>query len=115
MGWSFAPIYGQAVEAPVRDILEAVADRFALEQNFHDLREVHGVGQQQVRNYWANLGAYHMAMRLHTLVELWAWARPQAELCDRRASPWDDATRRPSHADRCKALRRSCVRPAIPL
>jgi len=30
-------------------------------------------------------------------------------LCDRRASPWDDANRRPSHADRRKALRRKIL------
>jgi hypothetical protein len=111
-GW--VAFFCTAVEATVGEILEAVADRAAIEQDFHDLKEVHGVGQQQVRNYWANIGAYHMAMWLHTLVELWAWARPHQELCDRRSSPWDDATRRPSHADRCKALRRSCVRTAIP-
>ena len=31
---------------------------------------------------------------------------PHAELCDRSDSPWDDPERRPSHADRRKALRR---------
>lgn len=111
-GW--VAFFCTAVEATVSEILEAVADRAALEQDFHDLKEVHGLGQQQVRNYWANLGAYHVALWLHTLVELWAWARPHEELCDRRSSPWDDADRRPSHADRCKALRRSCVHHAIP-
>ena len=38
-------------------------------------------------------------------VELWAWRRRHGTLCDRRDSPWDDAERRPSHADRRKALR----------
>jgi len=95
--------------ATVVEILEAVADRAAIEQNFHDLKEVHGTGQQQVRNYWANIAAYHLTMWLHTLVELWAWRKPHQELVDRRDSPWDDATRRPSHADRCKALRRECL------
>lgn len=32
------------------EILDAVADRFAAEQDFHDLREVHGDGKQQVPN-----------------------------------------------------------------
>ena len=32
-------------EASVAEILEAVADRSALEQVFHDVKEVHGVGQ----------------------------------------------------------------------
>jgi len=86
-------------------ILEAVADRSAIEQNFHDLKEVHGAGQQQLRNYWANIGAYHVSMWLHTLIELWAWPKRQKDLVDRSTSPWDDATRRPSHTDRRNALR----------
>jgi hypothetical protein len=99
--------------ATVQQILEAVADRSAIEQAFKDLKEVHGAGQQQVRNYWANVAAYHLNLWLHTLAELWAWGRSQAELCDRSASPWDDTGRRPSHAERCKALRRGCLEAEI--
>jgi DDE superfamily endonuclease len=94
--------------ATVREILEMVADRAAIEQDFHDLKEVHGAGQQQLRNVWANIGAFNLLLWLHTLVELWAWNLPHEHLCDRRRSPWDDPTRRPSHADRCKALHRAC-------
>lgn len=93
----------------VAEILEAVADRSAIEQNYHDLKEVHGAGQQQLRNYWANIAAWHLTMWLHTLIELWAWHKPHQEVVDRSASPWDDADRRPSHADRRNALRRSCL------
>ena len=96
-------------DATVGEILEAVADRAAIEQNFHDLKEVHGAGKQQVRNYWANIAAYHVTMWWHTLIELWAWKKPQKELSDRSASPWDDTSRRPSHADRRNALRRQCL------
>ncbi|HID77988.1 MAG TPA: hypothetical protein EYP56_18575 [Planctomycetaceae bacterium] len=46
---------------------------------------------------------------MHTLVELWAWNKPKQEICDRRESPWDDPNRRPSHADRRKALRRAMI------
>ena len=99
--------------ATVTQILEAVADRAAIEQDFHDVKEVHGAGQQQLRNYWANLAAYHLTLWLHTLVELWAWRRDHRALSDRRLSPWDELERRPSHADRCKALRSSCLRQAI--
>jgi hypothetical protein len=106
-GW--VAFFATDPNATVAQILEAVADRAAIEQDFHDLKEVHGAGQQQVRNYWANLAAYHLNLWLHTLVELWAWSRPKAKLCDRRHSPWDDPNRRPSHADRRKALRRSCL------
>jgi hypothetical protein len=92
-------------QATVVEILEAFADRATIEQDFHDVKEVWGAGQQQVRNIWTNVAVYHLNLWMHTLVELWAWRRDQAALCDRRDSPWDDAERRPSHADRRKALR----------
>lgn len=95
--------------ATVAQILEAVADRSAIEQNFHDLKEIHGAGEQQLRCYWANVAAYHLTMWCHTLIEMWAWRRPKEELCDRSDRPWDDANRRPSHADRRNALRRECL------
>jgi hypothetical protein len=106
-GW-FAYFCTKA-DASVQEILEAVADRAAIEQNFHDLKEVHGAGKQQLRNYWANIAAYHVTLWWHTLIELWAWKKSQRELTDRSASPWDDPTRRPSHADRRNALRRQCL------
>jgi len=95
--------------ASVAAILEAVADRAAIEQVFHDVKEVHGAGQPQLRNVWSNIAAWNLTLWLYTIVELWSWNRSHAQLCDRRDSPWDDATRRPSHADRCKALRRQCL------
>jgi len=98
------------LSATAEEILEAVADRFAIEQNFHDLKEIEGAGQQQVRNYWANVGAFHLNLWAHTLVELWAWDKPASVICDRSDRPWDDTTRRPSHADRRQALRREVLK-----
>jgi hypothetical protein len=106
---SWVAYFCTAVDASVAEILEAVADRSAIEQVFHDVKEVHGAGQQQLRHVWANAAAWHLHLWTYTLVELWAWRRSKRELCDRSDSPWDDATRRPSHADRCKALRRQCL------
>lgn len=106
-GW-FAYFCTKA-DAAVQEILEAVADRAAIEQNFHDVKEVHGAGKQQVRNYWANIAVYHLTLWWHTLIEIWAWNKPQRELTDRKDSPWDDEDRRPSHADRRNALRRWCL------
>ena len=100
-------------QATVTRILEAVADRAAVEQDFHDLKEVHGAGQQQVRHYWANVAVFHLNLWWHTLIELWAWTKTHGQLCDRRDRPWDRADRRPSHADRRNALRRLCVQTAI--
>jgi hypothetical protein len=99
-------------------------DRAAIEQHFHDVKEVWGAGRQQVRNLWSNVAFYPLNLRMHTLAELsilsisgcirwaelWAWNRPHAELCDRSDSPWDDPERRPSHADRRNSLRRHIMR-----
>jgi DDE superfamily endonuclease len=106
-GW--LPYFSTDPGMPATTIVEQAADRGALEQDYHDLKEVEGTGQQQVRNLWANLGAFHLTMWVHCLTELWAWFQPKEVLCDRRDSPWDDAQRRPSHADRRKALQRSCL------
>lgn len=96
-------------EASVGEILEAFADRAAIEQDFHDVKEVWGSGQQQVRRLWTNIAVFQLNLWMHTLTELWAWHRPARELIDRRDSPWDDPDRRPSHADRRKALQRACL------
>jgi hypothetical protein len=98
------------LEASVERILEAVADRNAIEQAFHDLKEVHGAGQQQLRNYQANVAAWNLSLWLFTLVEAWAWNQPAEAICDRSASPWDTPDRRPSHADRLRALRQEILR-----
>ena len=97
-------------DASVVEILEAFADRATIEQDFHDVKEVWGSGQQQVRNIWTNLAVYNLNLWMHSLVELWAWDRPAEELCDRSDSPWDDQARRPSHANRRQALRRQILR-----
>ena len=99
--------------AAAADILGLVADRAAIEQVFHDVKETWGAGQQQLRNVHANVGAYHLNLWAHTLVELWAWDRAEGELVDRTASPWDTEWRRPSHADRRKALLRETLRAEI--
>jgi len=92
------------LSATAIEILEAISDRMAIEQNFHDLKEIEGAGQQQVRNYFANVGAFHLNLWVHTLVELWAWGQNKSAVCDRSDSPWDDQFRRPSHADKFSCL-----------
>jgi hypothetical protein len=111
---SWVAFFCTQADATVAQILEGYADRVALEQVFHDIKEVHGAGQQQLRNYWANLGAFNLTLWTHTLIELWAWEQPHRRLVDRSASPWDKAERRPSHGDRLKALRHQCLEQAIP-
>jgi hypothetical protein len=63
-----------------------------------------------VRNIWTNLAVYNLNLWMHTLVELWAWHRNGGQLADRGDSPWDDPERRPSHANRRKALRAQIMR-----
>jgi hypothetical protein len=97
------------VNASVQEIVETFADRSAIEQVFHDVKEVWGSGQQQVRNLWANIAVWHLNLWLHTLTELWAWDRPATDLVHREDSPWDTIERRPSHADRRKSLQAACL------
>jgi hypothetical protein len=92
-----------------REIIETFADRATIEQDFHDVKEVWGAGQQQVRNIWTNIAVFNLNLWMHTLVECWAWNKSVDSIRDRGDSPWDDADRRPSHADRRKALRRQTL------
>lgn len=100
-------------KASVAEILEAVADRGAIEQLFHDVKEVHGAGKQQTRHVWASVGAWNLLLWLFTMIELWAWRRAESELTDRGGRPWDSEPRRPSHADKRTALRRACLAATI--
>jgi DDE superfamily endonuclease len=96
--------------ATVADILGCVAGRFGLEITFRDLKGIVGAGQQQVRLVRSNGGAFHMCLWAFTMTEAWAWDRPEKELIEHRsASPWDDAARRPSHADKRRAWRRELL------
>lgn len=90
-------------------ILETGAQRWAIEETFHDVKEVWGAGQQQVRNVWSSIGCWHLNTWLYSLVELACWDRPAAELVDRSNRSWDNPQRRPSHADRRRHIRREML------
>jgi DDE superfamily endonuclease len=96
-------------QASVEAIVQATVDRWGIEQNFHDLKEVEGIGQVQLRRVWSNVGALNLNLWVHTLIEVWAWDRPASEVSDRSDRPWDDAERRPSHADRRRAVQRAML------
>jgi hypothetical protein len=110
-GW--IPFFCTDPEAAVVDILEAAADRGAHEQTFKDVKEVWGAGEQQLRNAYANVGAFNLNGWLYSTVEAWAWDRSEDALVDRSQSPWDAEPRRPSHADKRKALQREVLRQEI--
>ena len=95
--------------AEVEAIVQAIGDRWAIEQNYHDLKEVERVSEVQLRRVWSNVGALNLSLWVHTLIEVWAWARPTATLSDRSDRPWDDPHRRPSHADRRRAVQRAIL------
>lgn len=105
-GW--LAFFSTEASKTAEEILEAMADRFAIEEMFANLKEVEGLGQQQVRNLYANLGVVLLCNWEYSLVELWSWERSHEELVDRSDSPWDRLDRRPSHADRRKALQECC-------
>lgn len=106
-GWAAYFCTDPTVEA--RTILETVASRWALEEHFHDVKEVWGAGEQQVRNVWSNIGCWHLNQWMYTLVELTAWDQPKEVLSDRSDRPWDNVERRPSHADRRRAISRKML------
>jgi hypothetical protein len=96
--------------ATAADILVAVGDRFSLEVTFRDLKDAVGAGQQQVRFVRASAGAFHLCLWTFTTTEAWAWGRDRDGLVGHRsASPWDDGSRRPSHADKRRAWRRELL------
>ena len=106
-GW--APYFCTDSSAEVQDILEAVASRWAIEEHFHDVKEVWGAGQQQVRNVWSNIGCWHLNQWVYTLVELCCWNVKKSQSSDRSDRPWDNEDRRPSHADRRRAISREML------
>lgn len=110
-GW--VPFFCTDPNATVEDILEAASDRTSLEQMHKDVKEVWGAGQQQVRNVYSNEGCFNLNLWMYTLTEVWAWEKPEEELTDRSKSPWDSEPRRPSHADKRKALQREVLRAEI--
>lgn len=107
------PYFSTEPTATAEEILEGMADRGALEQTNKDVKEVWGAAEQQVRNLHANVGCFNLAGWRYSLVETWAWDKPDEELVDRANSPWDHAPRRPSHQDKRKALQREVLRGEI--
>lgn len=111
-GWIAYFCTNSAAEA--RDILEVAASRWAIEEHFHDVKEVWGAGEQQVRNVWSNIGCWNLNQWMYSLVELCSWDDDPSQLSDRSHRPWDNAERRPSHADRRRRITREMLRETFP-
>lgn len=94
----------------VATILKIVSDRWSIEEHFHDVKEIWGAGQQQVRNVWSSIGCWHLCGWLYAMVELECWDEPMEQLVDRSDRPWDNPNRRPSHQDRRRRITRKMLR-----
>ena len=110
---SWAPYFCTDTSASVHDILTTVAARWSLEEHFHDMKEVWGAGEQQVRNVWSNIACWHLNQWMCTLVELCSWDVPAEQLVDRSDRSWDNPERRPSHADKKRRIAREMLRETI--
>jgi hypothetical protein len=107
------PYFSANPEATAEEILEAMADRGSEEDTFKGVKEVEGAGQQQVRDLHSNEGCFNLNLWMYSLVEAWAWDKAEEDLVDRSDSPWDSEPRRPSHADKRKALQREVLHAEI--
>jgi len=98
------------LEMTVETILKIVSDRWSIEEHFHDVKEIWGAGQQQVRNVWSSIGCWHLCGWTYAMVELECWDQSSETLVDRGDRPWDNPARRPSHADRRRRITREMLR-----
>jgi hypothetical protein len=108
-GW--VAFFATKAEVTAIDILEAMADRGSMEQTNKDVKDIWGADEQQVRNLDSSVGCFNLNLWMYTLVEVWAWDKPEEELIDRE--PWDREWRRPSHADKRRALQREILQAEI--
>ncbi len=84
---SWAAYFSTDANIDVRMILETVAERWAIEEFFHDNKHVWGAGQQQVRNVWSNIACWNINAWLYTMVEIESWDKEKTELVDRSSRP----------------------------
>ena len=81
------------------EIIASYSKRFSIEEMFKDMKEVCGLGKQQVRSLESNLACIQITTMVYALVELWAWNKDESYLKTNRPV-WDDIERRPSHKDK---------------
>jgi len=106
---TWVPLISTNVEHSTKEILESYGVRFGIEETFKDLKDIWGWGKQELRLLESNEAATAMNMLLYDMVELTTWHRTSEELVNRKACPWDDQDRRPSHADRRNFLRHAIL------
>ena len=107
---NWAAYMGTDPDMSVEEILEATSNRWAIEEHFHDVKEVWGAGEQQVRNIWSNVGCWNLCTWLYAMVEISCWEDSAETLVDRSTRAWDNPNRRPSHTDRRRHIIREMLR-----
>jgi len=107
---NWAAYFSTDTAMSVEVILKIVSDRWSIEEHFHDVKEIWGAGQQQVRNVWSSVGCWHLCGWLYAMVELECWDQSSEQLVDRSDRPWDNPDRRPSHNDRRRQIVRKMLR-----
>jgi hypothetical protein len=110
-GW--VAFFATKADVTAAEILGAMADRGSMEQMNKDVKDVWGADEQQVRNLDSNVGCFNLNLWMYSVVEAWAWDKEDVDVVDRSASPWDSKPRRPSHADKRKALQREILQAEI--
>jgi nuclear transport factor 2 (NTF2) superfamily protein len=90
--------------------LKTVSDRWSIEEQFHDVKEIWGAGEQRVRNVWFSVGCWNLCGWFYTMVELECWDDSREQLVKREGRLWDNPDRRPSHDDRRRKIAREMLR-----
>ncbi|WP_052329515.1 hypothetical protein [Rhodopirellula sp. SWK7] len=108
-GGTWAACISTDTSLSVEAILKIVSDRWSIEEHFDDVKEIWGVGEQQVRNVWSSVGCWSLCGWLYALVEFECWDEASECLVDRSDRPWDNPLRRPSHNDRRRRIAREML------
>ena len=69
---SWRAFLGTDAQASVAAIVPTVLDRWAIEQDFHDRKEVERIEQGQWRRVWSNVGAWNLNLWVHPGIEVGA-------------------------------------------
>ena len=95
---------GTDPEASVAAVVQVALACWGIEPHYHDLKEGASLEPVPWRRVLSNVGAWNLNLWVHPGIEVGAWGRSASTLSDRRDRPWDDAHRRPSPADRRRAV-----------
>ncbi len=105
-----AAYFSTEIEMPVEMVLETVADRWAIEEFFHDTKETWALASSRFETS-GRISPAGTSMR--GSMAWWNWSVGTLrleQLVDRSDRPWDNPDRRPSHADRRREIAHKMLR-----